>query len=242
MRCQNSECTLGTPRARAASVGRTKKWFIPLILGALLVTPQVANAYSFAGSDWLVNLSGYLNTPISALNQSISETNLPTTITQSSNSEIVIPLDITAVGLTVNVAGTVSGTHITATNHLNGPVYVTAGGFSLRLSDIDTRLEGDATSINPLDLTGGFGARVYGVTGNPTADAPPTSFITVGTVEVDLLNIGVWSDAGDASVDVYSWSATRGQGVVPEPGTLVMLLGLTASLAGYGCWKRRGSR
>jgi hypothetical protein len=27
---------------------------------------------------------------------------------------------------------------------------------------------------------------------------------------------------------------------VPEPGTLLMLLGLAASLAGYCCWKRRG--
>jgi len=129
---------------------------------------------------------------------------------------------------------------ITATTVQPGPIGLSVSGFDLKLYDVTAHLEGEATSINPLDTTGGFGPRVYGITGYPTGGAGGTSYVTVGNVKVNTF-LGYVS-VGSASVDIYSWNASRDMGVVPEPGTLAMLLGMAASLAGYGWWKRRGLR
>jgi len=84
------------------------------VVAVLLILPQYALADSYAGSDWLVNLTGHLNAPISALSQDITENSVPTTIGQTTASDIDIPLSISALSLIVDVPGTVSGSHITA--------------------------------------------------------------------------------------------------------------------------------
>ncbi len=243
MRHHNSvpKWALRLRRSRSAPAGLAKGWIIPSILGVLLVMPQFASAYSFAGSDWLVNLTGYVNAPL-GLSQPISQTNVATTITQSSVGDIVLPLNIPPpVSLTFNIPGTVSGTHINFDAVEAGPIVLPDPYTYVRVSDITAHLEGEATSINPSDTTGGFGGRAYEITGYPTGGTGGTSWLTVDTIEVNL-GFGWVPVSGGASIDVYSWSATRGEGVVPEPGSLAMLLGLAASLAGYCCWKRRGSR
>jgi hypothetical protein len=201
----------------------------------MLVVPRVALADSYAGSDWTVDLTGYLNAPL-GMSQNVSESAVPTTIGQTSDSVIDIPLNIPAYSLNIDVPGTVSGTHITAETFLAGPINVTVSGYALKLYNVTAHLEGDATTINPLDASGGFGPRVYGITGDPTGGADGTSYVDVGSVKLGLLNLGA------ASVDIYSWDANRSATAAPEPGTLVLLLGMGVSLAGFSWRKRRISR
>jgi hypothetical protein len=219
------------------------KSIVPLIVVTLLVMPQYASAYSMAGTDWKVNLDGYLTATglASLMNQAVTQTNAATSIVQSSASNIVIPLNIEAVSLTFNVPGTISGSHVMASQADAGPYFI-PGYSQFRLRNITAHLEGDITGSNPLDTTGGFGARAYTVTGNPTSSSGPTSYITIADYDVDLFGTGNWTRAGSAKVDVYSWSATRGEGVVPEPGTITMLVSLAMSLAAYGWWRRRTIR
>jgi hypothetical protein len=218
-----------------------KKWLISLALGALWIMPQFAQAYSFAGDDWLVDLNGHLNTELSALNQDLVQQDGSTTILQTSETNVVIPLNIAELALIIDVPGTVSGTHVFATTNQAGPIDLNVNNTDLRLYDITAHLEGETTSINPLDLTGGFGDRAFGITGYPTGGTGGTSYVTVGDIRVKTL-FGIYMSIGPATVDIYSWNADRGEGVVPEPGTFVLLLGLAAGLAGYGWRKRRGSR
>jgi hypothetical protein len=236
MRHQDSECVFQTLHTGAVSAGMARRWAIPLVLGALLVMPQVANAYSFAGSDWLVDITGYVTLTgiLSGQSQAVNELDAPTTISQTTMTDIIIPISVPPI-ITIDVPGTVSGTHVTAHAFQPGPYEVTVSGYNLRLYDVTAHLEGDATSINPLDQTGGYGDRVFGITGN----ASPTSYITIADIKMDL-GFG-WTSVSSANLRVDSWSADRGIGIVPEPGTLAMLLGLAASLVGYACWKRRGS-
>ena len=133
--------------------------------------------------------------------------------------------------------GTVSGTHITADTFVAGPINVTVSGYALKLYNVTAHLEGDATSINPLDTSGDFGPRVYGITGDPTGGADGTSYVDIGSVKLGLLNLGA------ATVDIYSWDANRSATAAPcSPGTLALLLGMGVSLAGFSWRKRRISR
>jgi hypothetical protein len=207
-------------------------------LAVVLGLPQLALAYSFAGSDWLVNLTGHLNAPINSLSQDIDQGDIATTIGQTSLSNIDIPLNIAELSLNLDVPGTVSGTHITANTVQQGPISLTVSGYNLRLYNITAHLEGEATSINTFDTSGSFGPRAYGITGYPTGGSGGTSYVNVGDVRVKTF-IGYVS-VGSATVDIYSWNAGRDMGAVPEPGTSAMLLGAAIAAAGFGWRKRRG--
>ena len=212
---------------------------IPLVFGALLLIPQAVHGYSFAGSDWLLDMYGtvHVRTTLANMDEPFSEVDTPTTITQTSENSIIIPISFTdPLTLELNVSGSVTGTQIVATAYVGQTdefeIEVEGVTQTLRLKEVNARLEGNATSINSADLTGGYGPRVYGITGAPS----PDSYITVDTIEWKFL--GSWFDIGNAWVDVDSWQANRSAGV-PEPGTIAMLLGLAASLVGYGLWRRR---
>jgi hypothetical protein len=213
-----------------------RQWLIPVTLGIAMALPQIALADSYVGNDWLVTLSGTVTAPGLNYTAPVGESDVATAISQTSATDIVIPLNLADLGLSVNASGTVTGTHITAVTFLPGPISVVLSGMNLKLYNLTAHLEGDATGINSLDTTGDFGSRVYEITGDPTDGETGTSFVTVGSVKWGFLSMG------SASVSIDSWSAHRDPGVVPEPGTLVLLLGMAACLSGYGWWKRRGSR
>ena len=207
---------------------------IPAVLGLLLVAPQYARAYSFGGSDWLLDMAGtfHVDTTLISDDYPVNETDIPLTITQSSTSNIVIPITVPdPLNLVINANGTVTGTHLVATASISqtDPISTTYG--TIRLLDVTARLEGDVDAINSADNTGGYGARAYGIAGDAS-----NSYIDIGSIELDT-TLGWW-DIGDGSLEITSWRADRPAGV-PEPGTIAMLLGLAASLTGYGWWKRR---
>jgi hypothetical protein len=206
---------------------------IAAAVSLLLFLPKCSLADSYAGSDWLVNLTGYLHGPLT-MSGKVDKTDVATTIGQTDATHIDIPLYLPELSLDLGVPGTVDGTHITATAYLAGPISVTVDGADLLLYGITAQLEGDATGINALDTSGGFGPRVYEITGCPTNGAGGTSFVKAANVRKGTLSLG------SVSVDIDSWNATRDIGVVPEPGTLAMLLALATGLAGFG-WRRRQS-
>lgn len=191
-----------------------KRLFLAAVVVASFCVAQSAHAYTFAGSDWLFSLHGTLTTPLGS--DPVNVNNAPATITQSSVTDIVLPLTIS--GIPVNVPGTVSGTHLVA--HLVDPTHYDVGS-NIWVRNLTIHLEGDATGINPL-VVGSYGARVYEVTGNPS----PTSHITAKLYLNDLVYIG------DAVISINDWQLLR---PVPEPSGLLVLGAGLASLA----YKRR---
>lgn len=175
---------------------------------------QAAYAYTFEGSDWLFSLHGTLTTPLGS--DPVNVDNEPITITQTSVAEVVLPLTIS--GIPISVPGTVSGTHLVA--HVVDPTHYDAGS-NIWVRDLTVHLEGDATGINAL-VVGGYGARVYEVTGIPS----PTSYITAKLYLNDVVYVG------DAVISINDWQLLR---PVPEPSGFLILGAGLASLA----WKRR---
>ncbi|MBN1393769.1 MAG: PEP-CTERM sorting domain-containing protein [Pirellulales bacterium] len=206
-----------------------------LVLGALLAAPQFAVAYSFQGDDWLLNLEGTLHIDsIITADEPISMVDEPITITQSSTTDIVIPLVLPdPINETFYVPGTVSGTVVTAheTQDEFGPITYNYEGtdFTFLLRDIEAHLVGDVTGINA-SVVDEYGERAYEITGRPSTES-----YLITDIYMDFGLGWVW--VGDADLEIDSWSASRGE--VPEPGSLLMLFGLAAGLAGYGCVRRR---
>ena len=66
------------------SAGMAPKWMIPLILGAMLAMPQVTHAYSFGGSDWLLDMAGtfYVRSTLGNSDNPFNEVDIPSTINQ----------------------------------------------------------------------------------------------------------------------------------------------------------------
>lgn len=189
-----------------------------LLLAAVFVVSvclaQAAHAYTFEGSDWLFSLHGTLTTPLGS--DPVNVDNQPLTITQSSATDIVMPLTIS--GFPITVPGVVSGTHLIA--HVVDPTHYDAGS-NVWVRDLTVHLEGEVTGINPL-VVGAYGARAYEVIGNPS----PTSYITAKLYLNDAVYIG------DAVISINDWQMLR---PVPEPSGLLVLGGGLASLM----WKLR---
>ncbi len=120
-----------------------KQLFLAAVVAVSICLAQSAHAYTFEGSDWLFSLHGTLTTPLGS--DPVNVNNAPLTITQSSVTDIVLPLTIS--GIPVNVPGTVSGTHLVA--HVVDPTHYDAGS-NIWVRNLTVHLEGDATGINPL--------------------------------------------------------------------------------------------
>lgn len=235
-----------------------KSLIVVLALGVMLAMPQAAKAISLGGSDWTITVHGIFNTGIGGITQALDQVDLPVTITQTSATAVSIPLTIPApLNLTIEPAGTVGETSpyaVTATAHLDATGPITLEGLTgaaaalngnvIDLRDVDAAIDGTVTqngvdAINAADLSGGFGARGYYITGNAKTGAM--------TCELWMLNPGTdptnpenWAGGIYPTFDITSWSASRPiTGAVPEPGTFAVLLALAGSLAGYCCWKRR---
>ena len=113
-------------RIKAISTGIVKRCVVPGVLGLLLVAPQYARAFSFAGSDWLLDMIGtfHVETTLVTDDFPIDELDAPVTITQSSTSSIVIPITFPdPVNLVINADGTVTGTHVVATASISENVF-----------------------------------------------------------------------------------------------------------------------
>lgn len=191
-----------------------KRLLLATVFVVSICFAQAAYAYTFEGSDWLFSLHGTLTTPLGS--DPVNVDNEPITITQSSVTDIVLPLTIS--GIPINVPGTVSGTHLVA--HVVDPTHYDAGS-NIWVRDLTVHLEGDATGINPL-VSGAYGERVYEVLGNPS----PTSYITAKLYLNDVVYVG------DAVISINDWQLLR---PVPEPSGFLILGAGLASLA----WKRR---
>ncbi len=210
------------------------------LFGFSIASPQAAHAVSFAGADWTVHIVGDVDAPL-GLSQAVDEYSYNVPITQSSLSDIVIPVtvpDLISIDVPATVSSTPNGIKIVAHQFISGPIQGTGDYSEMRVKNITAHLEGYATAINEANTSGGFGGRVYEITGCPTGGTTGTSYVNIGSVEGNFL--GAWVNMGSATVNVTGWTATRDIGAVPEPGTVIMLLGLAASFAGYGLWKRRG--
>lgn len=201
-----------------------KHLFAVSALCALMVGS--AHALSFGGSDWLMNLNGMLRVPAAGLNQTVTLTNQPITINQSSMTSISIPLIIPPFlneNVPMNVSGTmVSGNHVVATIVVPSP--------PLTLQNVVINLVGDSTGI--AGHSEAFGPRVYQIDGVPSTSPfstdPNTSWATIGNV---LLNHII--PLGSGYVEVYNWNAFRD---VPEPASM---LALSAGLAGLMARRRK---
>jgi len=192
-------------------------------IGALCASMVASShALSFYGSDWFFNLSGMLRVPAASLNQPVTVTNQATTISQSSMTNLSIPLVIPPFlnqNVPMTVSGiTISGSTVVATIVVPSP--------ALTLQNVTINLVGNATGI--AGHSEAFGPRVYQVDGvpstNPFTTNPNTSWATIGNV---LLNHVI--PLGPAHVEVFSWNAVRD---VPEPASMIALgaglLGLAA--------------
>ena len=155
-----------------------ERCLLPLILMAMSVAPQVASAYSLGG-DWTFNMTGTLTTGGFTGDYGANQT---TTITigQSSTTQITLPLTLPdPVDLTINIPGTISGTSIYATTHLDqvGPFQISQPGFSgnVLFKNLNLQLDGTIDGINPLDTTGGFARERITLRGfrRPRHTSPP---------------------------------------------------------------------
>ena len=109
-------------KASGIAAGMAPKWMIPLILGAMLAMPQVTHAYSFGGSDWLLDMAGtfYVRSTLGDSDDPFNEVDIPSTINQVSNSSISIPITIPdPLNLTIYATGNVSGTHFVTNAYIS---------------------------------------------------------------------------------------------------------------------------
>jgi hypothetical protein len=206
-----------------------RTWVIVPLLAASLA---VARAESFYGSDWLFSFQGTLIvTGLLSTTASINVSNQPITITQTSPTNIQVPLSFPPyISITVplnynSTDGIVQGS--VSTSGIIIPAGTIEGvNFDLRLDNVLVNIAGNVTGIN-YSVSEAFGPRVYQIDGipsppwwdNPSDPNPPndTSWGRVGDI---YANFGIWVRVGQAILDADYWQAIR---PVPEPASLIAL-------------------
>jgi hypothetical protein len=201
---------------------------VPLLAASL----AVARAESFYGSDWLFSFQGTLIvTGLLSTTASINVSNQPITITQTSPTNIQVPLSFPPyISITVplnynSTDGIVQGS--VSTSGIIIPAGTIEGvNFDLRLDNVLVNIAGNVTGIN-YSVSEAFGPRVYQIDGipsppwwdNPSDPNPPndTSWGRVGDI---YANFGIWVRVGQAILDADYWQAIR---PVPEPASLIAL-------------------
>ena len=204
------------------------------------------------------------NNPID--NAEMSNTNVTQTSAGNISIPISITDPITLSVTATGTLGTTAPYAISASGYLadTGDLVVPAGtgmdflaGSTVRAMNIHvTNLNGSVTGINDADTSGPYGPRGYYITGENntgvlTADLYIASVDDDGHLLIDpdtggyIYNGGVGIPFSEvtpfsAVLNFTTWSAQRPEtaATVPEPGTIVMLLGFMATVIGYRCWKR----
>lgn len=211
-----------------------KKHLLTLgVLSALVLTSSsIARADSYAGSDWLFNLSGTLFAPLVGAT-AVTSTNQSITIGQTSMSDITVPMNLPPY-LNELVPMTVSGTHLTG-QVLVASITLPPGTISgvnvpLVLEEVRINLAGTATGI--AGHSQAFGPRVYEITGTPS-DSPFSTDPNTTWATIERVMFGGVVNIGSARVEVASWSAVR---PVPEPASM---MALGAGLLGLAARRRK---
>lgn len=202
------------------------------LTAAAVLSLNSARADSYAGSDWIFNLSGTLFAPLVGAT-GVNSTNQAITIGQTSATDITIPMNLPPY-LNEIVPITVSGTHLTG-QILVASITLPPGTISgvnvpLVLEEVRINFAGTATGI--AGHSEAFGPRVYEITGIPSNSPfdtdPNTTWATI-----ERVMFGGVANIGSAHVEVASWSAVR---PVPEPASM---LALGAGLIGLAARRRK---
>ncbi len=179
-----------------------------------------------ASLNWMtINQSGTSLATTSDLNFGLRFLFVPVTLTGS------------GIGGTVSGSGPVSGSVYTGSNYtitLNqGAITASIGGevYNLGAQPIPAPLQNGTISISKTSQVGQ--TATYSV----TMTAPVSITTTVATTSPVTVNANIV-----ASGQVVASGSFQHTFPVPEPGSIAMLLGLGAMFAGYGLFKRRGSR
>jgi hypothetical protein len=198
----------------------------------LAASLAVARAESFYGSDWLFSFQGTLIvTGLLSTVAPISVNNQPITITQTSPTNIQVPLSFPPyISITVplnynSTDGIVQGS--VSTSGIIIPAGTIPGvNFDLRLDNVLVNIAGNVTGINNA-VYEAYGPRVYQIDGIPSppwwdhpSDPNPPSNTSWGRVGDIYANLGTWVRIGQAILDADYWQAIR---PVPEPASLLAL-------------------
>jgi hypothetical protein len=198
----------------------------------LAASLAVARAESFYGSDWLFSFQGTLIvTGLLSTVAPISVNNQPITITQTSPTNIQVPLSFPPyISITVplnynSTDGIVQGS--VSTSGIIIPAGTIPGvNFDLRLDNVLVNIAGNVTGINNA-VYEAYGPRVYQIDGIPSppwwdhpSDPNPPSNTSWGRVGDIYANLGIWVRVGQAILDADYWQAIR---PVPEPASLLAL-------------------
>jgi hypothetical protein len=198
----------------------------------LAASLAVARAESFYGSDWLFSFQGTLIvTGLLSTVAPISVNNQPITITQTSPTNIQVPLSFPPyISITVplnynSTDGIVQGS--VSTSGIIIPAGTIPGvNFDLRLDNVLVNIAGNVTGINNA-VYEAYGPRVYQIDGIPSppwwdhpSDPNPPSNTSWGRVGDIYANLGIWVRVGQAILDADYWQAIR---PVPEPDSLLAL-------------------
>jgi hypothetical protein len=207
-----------------------RTWVIVPLLAASLA---VARAESFYGSDWLFSFQGTLIvTGLLSTTAPISVINQPITITQTSPTNIWVPLSFPPyINITVPLTYTAGSPGIVQGSVSTSGIIIPAGtipgvNFDLRLDNVLVNIAGYVTGINNA-VNEIYGPRVYQIDGIPSppwwddpSDPNPPSNTSWGRVGDIYANLGIWVRVGQAILDADYWQAIR---PVPEPASLLAL-------------------
>ena len=199
----------------------------------LAASLAIARAESFDGSDWLFSFQGTLIvTGFLSTTATINVSNQPITITQTSYTDIEVPLSFPPyINITVPLNYTAGSPGFVQGPVSTSGIIIPAGTFSgvnfdLRLDNVLVNIAGNVTGINNA-VNETFGPRVYQIDGIPSppwwddpSDPNPPSNTSWGRVGDVYANFGTWIRVGQAILDADYWQATR---PVPEPASLLAL-------------------